>query len=81
MIGFYVEWMPVYVLGFIGVTRRLNMLEDRALQPYFVIAFLGVLMIASGIGAMLMQLFASLMRRKQLKDVTGDPPDGYPLEW
>ncbi|WP_338762408.1 cytochrome o ubiquinol oxidase subunit I [Massilia sp. METH4] len=81
VIGFYVAWMPVYALGFMGVTRRLNMIEDPALQPYFVAAFIGVLMIAGGIGAMLMQFFVSFMRRKQLKDVTGDPWDGRTLEW
>jgi cytochrome o ubiquinol oxidase subunit 1 len=81
VVGFYVAWMPVYALGFMGVTRRLNMLEDPAMQPYFVVAFLGVLMIAGGIGAMLMQFFVSFMRRKQLRDVTGDPWEGRTLEW
>jgi len=81
VIGFYVAWMPVYALGFMGVTRRLNVIEDPAMQPYFVIAFLGVVMIAGGIGAMLMQFFVSFLRRKQLRDVTGDPWSGRTLEW
>jgi cytochrome o ubiquinol oxidase subunit 1 len=81
VVGFYVAWMPVYALGFMGVTRRLNMMEDPSLQPYFVVAFVGVLMIAGGIGAMLMQFFVSFMRRKQLRDVTGDPWEGRTLEW
>ncbi|TWI67286.1 cytochrome bo3 quinol oxidase subunit 1 apoprotein [Pseudoduganella lurida] len=81
VIGFYVAWMPVYALGFMGITRRLNHFEDPALQPYFVVAFIGVVMIAGGIGAMLMQFFVSFMRRKQLRDVTGDPWGGRTLEW
>ncbi len=81
VIGFYVAWMPVYALGFMGVTRRLNHIEDASMQPYFVVAFIGVLMIAGGIGAMLLQFAVSFMRRKQLADVTGDPWNGRTLEW
>jgi len=81
VIGFYVAWMPVYALGFMGVTRRLNHIEDPSLAPYFQIAFIGVVMIAIGIGAMLIQFGVSFMRRKQLRDVTGDPWGGRTLEW
>ncbi|GGB99727.1 cytochrome o ubiquinol oxidase subunit I [Pseudoduganella buxea] len=81
VIGFYIAWMPVYALGFMGVTRRLSHIEDASMQPYFVVAFIGVLLIAAGIGAMLMQFVVSFMRRKKLRDVTGDPWDGRTLEW
>ncbi|QGZ37944.1 cytochrome bo3 quinol oxidase subunit 1 apoprotein [Pseudoduganella flava] len=81
VVGFYVAWMPVYALGFMGVTRRLNVIEDASMAPYFQIAFLGVVMIAGGIGAMLLQFAVSFMRRKQLQDVTGDPWGGRTLEW
>ncbi|WEF34413.1 cytochrome o ubiquinol oxidase subunit I [Pseudoduganella chitinolytica] len=81
VIGFYVAWMPVYALGFMGVTRRLNHIEDASLAPYFQLAFVGVLMIAVGIGAMLIQFGVSFLRRKKLRDITGDPWDGRTLEW
>ncbi|GGZ01010.1 cytochrome o ubiquinol oxidase subunit I [Pseudoduganella plicata] len=81
VIGFYIAWMPVYALGFMGVTRRLNHIEDPSLAPYFQIAAVGVAMIAIGIGAMLIQFAVSFMRRKQLRDVTGDPWGGRTLEW
>jgi len=81
VIGFYIAWMPVYALGFMGVTRRISHIEDPSLQPYFVVAFIGVLLIAAGIGAMLMQFVVSFVRRKKLRDITGDPWDGRTLEW
>jgi cytochrome o ubiquinol oxidase subunit 1 len=80
-IGFYVAWMPVYVLGFMGVTRRLSHFDDATLQPYFAVAAVGVLLIAGGIGAMLIQFAVSYLRREQLRDVTGDPWNGRTLEW
>ena len=81
VVGFYVAWMPVYALGFMGVTRRLNHIEDPSLAPYFQVAAFGVVLIAVGIGAMLIQFGVSFMRRKQLRDVTGDPWGGRTLEW
>jgi len=81
VVGFYVAWMPVYALGFMGVTRRLNHIEDPSLAPYFQVAAFGVVLIALGIGAMLVQFGVSFMRRKQLRDVTGDPWGGRTLEW
>jgi cytochrome o ubiquinol oxidase subunit 1 len=80
-IGFYIAWMPVYVLGFMGITRRLSHFDDLTLRPYFAVAAVGVLLIAGGIAAMLIQFGVSILRRKELRDVTGDPWDGRTLEW
>ncbi|PZQ11948.1 MAG: cytochrome o ubiquinol oxidase subunit I [Ancylobacter novellus] len=80
-IGFYIAFMPLYVLGLMGVTRRMSKFEDPSLQIWFVIAALGAALIAAGIAAFLWQLFISFQRREQLKDVTGDPWDGRTLEW
>ena len=80
-IGFYVAFMPLYVLGLMGVTRRMSKFEDPSLQIWFVIAALGAALIAAGIAAFLWQLFVSFQKRETLKDLTGDPWNGRTLEW
>jgi cytochrome o ubiquinol oxidase subunit 1 len=79
--GFYLAFMPLYVLGLMGVTRRLNHFEDTSLQIWFIVAALGALMIAGGIAAFFVQIGVSIARREELRDVTGDPWDGRTLEW
>jgi cytochrome o ubiquinol oxidase subunit 1 len=81
VIGFYFAFMPLYVLGLMGVTRRMSQFDDPSLQIWFQIAALGAAMIAVGIGAMLIQYYVSFRNRKALRDVTGDPWDGRTLEW
>ena len=80
-IGFYIAFMPLYVLGLMGVTRRLSHFEDPSLRIWFVIAAFGAVLIAIGIAAFIMQLWISYRRRDVLRDVTGDPWDGRTLEW
>ena len=48
-IGFYVAFMPLYVLGLMGVTRRLSHFDDPSLQIWFQIAAFGAVLIALGI--------------------------------
>lgn len=81
VIGFYLAFMPLYVLGLMGVTRRMSHFEDPSLQIWFQVAALGAVLIALGIGCFLIQLFVSFLRRDQLRDVTGDPWEGRTLEW
>jgi cytochrome o ubiquinol oxidase subunit 1 len=69
------------VLGLMGVTRRLRYFEDPSLQIWFQIAALGAVLIAIGIGAMLVQFYVSFRKRNELRDTTGDPWDGRTLEW
>jgi cytochrome o ubiquinol oxidase subunit 1 len=80
-IGFYVAFMPLYVLGLKGVTRRLSHFEDDSLRIWFEIAALGAVLIALGIASFLIQLVVSFRRRDQLRDTTGDPWNGRTLEW
>jgi len=80
-IGFFFAFMPLYVLGLMGVTRRLSHFDDPSLQIWFQIAAFGAVLIALGIGSFLVQLFVSFQRREQLRDHTGDPWDGRTLEW
>ena len=81
LIGFYFAFMPLYVLGLMGVTRRVSHFEDQSLQIWFQIAAFGAVLIAVGIAAFIIQLVVSFMRREVLSDETGDPWDGRTLEW
>jgi cytochrome o ubiquinol oxidase subunit 1 len=81
LVGFWVAFTPLYVLGLMGVTRRLSHFDDPSLQIWFVIAACGAGLVAIGIGAFLVQLFVSFMRREQYRDLTGDPWNGRTLEW
>ena len=80
-IGFYFAFMPLYVLGLMGVTRRLSHFEDPSLRIWFIIAAFGAALIALGIASFVIQLVVSYLRRDQLRDVTGDPWGGRTLEW
>jgi cytochrome o ubiquinol oxidase subunit 1 len=80
-IGFFVAFMPLYVLGLMGVTRRLSQFEDPSLQIWFIIAAIGALLIALGIFSFIMQLVVSFLRRDQLRETSGDAWDGRTLEW
>lgn len=81
LVGFWVAFMPVYVLGLMGVTRRVSHFTDPSLQIWFQIAAVGVFLIALGIASFLIQLVVSFRRRAELRDVTGDPWDARTLEW
>jgi cytochrome o ubiquinol oxidase subunit 1 len=81
LVGFWVAFTPLYILGLMGVTRRANHFEDPSLQIWFIIAACGAALIAAGIGCFFIQLFVSFLQRDKLRDVTGDPWDGRTLEW
>ncbi|MFS8145855.1 cytochrome o ubiquinol oxidase subunit I [Rhizobium sp. BR 249] len=80
-IGFWFAFMPLYVLGLMGVTRRMSQFEDPSLQIWFIIAAFGVGLIALGIASFLIQIVVSFMKREELRDDSGDPWDGRTLEW
>ncbi|MFD1958495.1 cytochrome o ubiquinol oxidase subunit I [Novosphingobium panipatense] len=79
--GFWFAFMPLYILGLMGVTRRMRVFDDPSLQIWFLIAGFGAAMIAGGIGAMLIQFAVSIWKRDELRDETGDPWNGRTLEW
>ncbi|OAN60059.1 cytochrome o ubiquinol oxidase subunit I [Sphingomonas sp. TDK1] len=81
VVGFWVAFMPLYVLGLMGVTRRLRHFEDPSLQIWFVVAAIGAAIIAVGIAAFLLQIFVSIRNREALKDDSGDPWNARTLEW
>src|SRR5882724_8050035 len=80
-IGFYLAFMPLYVLGFLGMPRRLNHYDNLAWQPWLVVAAIGAIVILAGIVCQVVQLVVSIRARNQNRDVTGEPWDGRTLEW
>ncbi len=81
LVGFWVAFTPLYVLGLMGVTRRMSHFEDPSLQIWFVIAAIGAVIILCGILAFLIQIVVSIRNREALRDLTGDPWGGRTLEW
>uniref|UniRef100_UPI0028AB4473 cytochrome o ubiquinol oxidase subunit I n=2 Tax=Pseudomonas TaxID=286 RepID=UPI0028AB4473 len=79
--GFYVAFMPLYALGFMGMTRRLNHSDNPLWEPYLYVAVVGAVLILCGIACQLIQIFVSIRDREQNLDVTGDPWGGRTLEW
>ncbi|PAJ80409.1 cytochrome o ubiquinol oxidase subunit I [Burkholderia ubonensis] len=82
-VGFYVAFVPLYVLGFMGMTRRLNHYDNPAWHPWLLVAAFGAVLIAIGIACQLLQLVVSIRNRNlpQYRDTTGDPWGGRTLEW
>jgi len=81
IIGFYVAFMPLYVLGLMGMTRRMQHYDVAAWRPWLLIAALGAALILTGIVLQIWQLVVSIKRREDLADATGDPWNGRSLEW
>ena len=81
VIGYWVAWTPIYVVGLMGEPRRVHHFDDISIQPYFVIAAIGAVIILVGILGFVMSIVIGFVKRKQLADVTGDPWNGRTLEW
>jgi cytochrome o ubiquinol oxidase subunit 1 len=80
-IGFFLAFMPLYVLGFLGMTRRINHTDNPDWNIWLYIAMAGAIVILVGILCQFIQLFVSFMKRDELADTTGDPWNGHTLEW
>jgi cytochrome o ubiquinol oxidase subunit 1 len=81
LVGFYVAFLPLYVLGLSGMTRRMQHYDRPEWQPLLLIAGAGALIILCGIALQIAQLIVSVRGRNKRSDVTGDPWDGRTLEW
>lgn len=82
VVGFLLAFIPLYILGMMGATRRLDHYDpSMGWQELFIVSGVGVAIIAAGIGFQLLQLVVSVWTRKKHRDVTGDPWDGRTLEW
>jgi cytochrome o ubiquinol oxidase subunit I len=80
-IGFYVAFVPLYVVGLMGMTRRMQHYDVPEWRPWLLIAAGGAVIILAGIVMQIAQLVVSIRRREELRDETGDPWDGRSLEW
>lgn len=82
-VGFYVAFVPLYILGFMGATRRLSHYDaaQASWQPLFIIAMIGALIIVTGFLLQVVQLAVSFIYREKYRDLTGDPWNGRTLEW
>lgn len=80
--GFLTAFIPLYILGLMGATRRLDHYEaSTGWQPLFIVAGLGVLIITAGIAVQVLQIIVSYRQRHENRDTTGDPWNGRTLEW
>jgi cytochrome o ubiquinol oxidase subunit I len=81
LIGFYLAFMPLYMLGLMGATRRMQHYSDVGWQPLMLVALAGAVLILAGIGFLALQLWVSIRGRAFRRDLTGDPWNGRTLEW
>ncbi len=82
MIGFCMSFIPMFVLGLMGATRRLDHYDaSTGWQPLFVLMLMGGIVIAIGVALQLAQILASFIQKDRLRDTTGDPWNGRTLEW
>jgi cytochrome o ubiquinol oxidase subunit 1 len=81
LIGFYLAFMPLYALGLMGMTRRMQHYDNLHWQPWLLAAAAGAVIILAGIACQIIQLVVSIRTRDQRRDLTGDPWNGRTLEW
>ena len=80
-VGFYLAFMPLYALGLMGATRRMQHYPDAHWQPLMLVALTGAVVIFIGIALTVVQLAVSIRERRANRDETGDPWNGRTLEW
>src|SRR5262249_6341 len=81
LLGFYVVFVPLYVAGLLGMTRRLQHYDVAAWRPWLLVAGIGIGRMMAAAGCQVIQFVVSIRRREELRDATGDPWDGRSLEW
>jgi cytochrome o ubiquinol oxidase subunit I len=81
LVGFYVAFFPLYAVGFLGMTRRMQHYDVAEWRPWLLVAAFGSVLVLIGIVFQIMQLVVSIRDREELRDRTGDPWDGRSLEW
>lgn len=81
IVGFYIAFMPLYVLGMLGMPRRMEHYDIAAWQPHLVVAWIGAFIILLGMICLAVQLIVSIRERNEALDLSGDPWNGRSLEW
>ena len=81
-LGFTIAFTPLYILGLMGATRRLDHYDaSLGWQGLFIVAGLGALLLGLGVVFQVLQLALSIWQRHERRDLTGDPWNGRTLEW
>lgn len=81
LLGFILVFLPLYIVGLQGMTRRLQHIEIDPWVPWLIVAACGILVMIVGAACQITQLVVSIRHRDELRDETGDPWDGRSLEW
>src|SRR5690606_1388535 len=82
LVGFWVSFGPLYILGLMGAPRRLEQYDAATgWQPLFIVSLVGFLILCLGATLLAAQIAVSVRNRKKYQDKTGDPWDGRTLEW
>ncbi|WP_454781122.1 cytochrome o ubiquinol oxidase subunit I [Legionella sp. WA2022007384] len=82
LVGFFVAFTPLYILGAMGMTRRLYHYDaSTGFQPYLIVAAIGAGIIALGVIFQVLQIIVSIKNKEKYRDISGDPWDGRTLEW
>ncbi len=81
IVGFYIAFMPLYVLGMLGMPRRMEHYDIAAWQPHLVVAWVGAFIILLGMICLAVQLIVSIRERNEALDLSGDAWNGRSLEW
>jgi len=82
IIGFVLAFVPLYILGFLGATRRMESYDPSlGWQGLFIVSGVGVAILALGAAFQVLQILVSIIQRNKNRDRTGDPWDGRTLEW
>jgi len=79
--AFYMTFIPLYALGLLGMTRRLQTYDVAGWRPWVLAAGVGMIVFCFALACQVIQLFVSIRRRATLRDLTGDPWNGRSLEW
>ncbi|WP_420136443.1 cytochrome o ubiquinol oxidase subunit I [Sphingomonas sp.] len=79
--GFVATFIPLYIVGLQGMTRRLQHIDNPLWDTWILMAGAGTVVIFLGVASQVVQLFVSIRMRDQLRDTTGDPWNGRSLEW
>lgn len=81
-VGFWVSFTPLYLLGLMGATRRLETYDAATgWQPFFVVSLIGFVLLSLGTVFLVLQVGYSIWKRREHRDTTGDPWNGRTLEW
>ena len=81
LFGFYLTFVPLYVVGLLGMTRRMQHFDQPEWYPWILASGAGALLVMLGIAFQVAQLTISIRTRARRREPTGDPWDGRTLEW